>query len=47
MEKFGTSKPLASLAGEVLRDDNATKIEKELAGCDLSLVIEGNMLVRK
>jgi len=39
---MGTSKPLASLAGKVLEDDKSTKIEKELAGSDLSLVIKGN-----
>lgn len=37
---YSTSDSMASLAAKVLKDKNSTETERELAGCDLSLVNE-------
>lgn len=38
MNSKKTGKPIASAAGKILRDKNASEIQKRLAGCALSQV---------
>jgi len=42
MNNKKTSKPIASLASEILRDPNSSAIQKTLAGSALSQVNKGN-----
>lgn len=42
MNNKKTSKPIASLASEILRDDNSSAIAKKLAGSALSQVNKEN-----
>ena len=45
MNNKKTSKPIASLASEILRDPNSSAIQKTLAGSALSQVNKGNQTV--